>query len=79
MFALSIPDFDTGVITTTGVAKIFLPRAGVLLIDVGRNVFTSDDTVLAQSGKHPLDQYYLYGDKSIMLRVCAALGSPGTP
>ena len=31
-------DLDTGVISSTGGGKIFLPRAGVLLIDVGRNV-----------------------------------------
>jgi len=70
-------DFDTEITTQRGVAKVYLPGAGVLLIDVGRIVI-QDPTLLGETGQHQVDQYF-GGDTSVLEQVCEALGSPGTP
>ena len=71
-------DFDTATNTQRGVVKFYLPGVGVLLIDVGRAVIRDDETLVAASGQHQLDQYF-GGDTSVLEPLCAALGSPGTP
>ena len=71
-------DFDTATNTQRGVVKFYLPGAGVLLIDVGRAVIRDDETLVAESGQHQLDQYF-GGDTSVLEPLCEALGSPGTP
>jgi hypothetical protein len=71
-------DVDSGTFAQRGVVKFFVPGAGVLLIDVGRAVLTTDRSVLVESGRHQLDQYF-GGDTSVLEGVCEAVGSPGTP
>jgi hypothetical protein len=68
-------DLSTATLTQRGVVKYFLPGAGVLFIDVGRAVVAPDGTALAESGKHPFDQFFS-GDKTVFGQLCAALGSP---
>lgn len=70
-------DLSSEVISQRGVVRFFLPGAGVLLIDVGRELGT-EETQLALSGRHELGVYY-GGDTSILAALCEAVGSPGTP
>ena len=72
-------DLDSGTFTQRGVVKFFAPGAGVLLIDVGRAVLTTDGNVLVQSGQHQQFDRYFSGDTSVLEGVCEAVGSPGTP
>jgi hypothetical protein len=71
-------DVDSGTFATRGVVKFFAPGAGVLLIDVGRAVLTTDGTLLTESGRHQFDLFY-GGDTSVLASLCEAVGSPGTP
>jgi len=71
-------DVNSGTFSQRGIVKFFTPGAGVLLIDVGRAVLTVDGTLLTESGRHQLDQYF-GGDTSVLEGVCEAVGSPGTP
>jgi hypothetical protein len=70
-------DLGSEIASQRGTLKFQVPGAGVLLIDVGRDLF-SGDTELAVSGQHQLGQYY-GGDTSVLAAVCEAVASPGTP
>jgi hypothetical protein len=70
-------DLSSETVSQRGTLKFLVPGAGVLLIDVGRDV-ESGDVTLALSGQHQLGQYY-GGDTSVLAAVCQAVGSPGTP
>jgi hypothetical protein len=74
---LAVPgDLDSATFQQTGVVKFFLPGAGVLLRDVGREVVGPGGDDLGQSGQHQLNAYF-DGAHSVLARLCAALGSPG--
>jgi hypothetical protein len=61
-----------------GELNVTAPGFGAVLLNTGRLIdfFNGDDTVLFDAGPHSLfPDYYLYGDTSVVQRLCAALGA----
>jgi hypothetical protein len=76
---LAVPrDFATASEQQTGAGKFYLPGAGVLLREMGREVIGPDGNDLALSGQHQIGEYFS-GNHAVLAPLCAALGSPGTP
>ena len=71
-------NFDTMTTQQTGPAKFMLSANGVLLLDTGRVLFDSQENVISQSG-HLAVLDYFSGNPEAAAKLCAALGSPGTP
>ncbi len=72
---LSIPgDINSGTQAMTGPWRVFLPHGGVVVIEVGRFVFTGDgNTLLSESGPHPFLDYFYFGDTAALQPLCDAL------
>jgi hypothetical protein len=76
---LAIPgNLDTMTTQQTGPFKITLPGNGVLLIDTGRVIFDAEGDVVSHNGHLALFDYF-NGNPEAAAKLCAALGSPGTP
>jgi len=71
---LTIPgDSNTGTETITGSLRIHQVDGGIALVDVGRSVIANDGTILKETGQHPLDAYFVFGDISALQPLCDAL------
>jgi hypothetical protein len=71
---LAIPgDTNTGTETITGLLRIHLLNGGTILVDVGRSVMTTDGTILKETGQHPFDAYFVFGNTSALQPLCDAL------
>jgi hypothetical protein len=72
-------NFDTVTRQQTGPFKITLPGSGVLIIDTGRVTFDAEGNVVRHNGHLALLDYFENGNHEEAAKLCAALGSPGTP
>ena len=71
---LAIPgDINTGTMTISGSIQLHRTAGGVVLIDAGRSVLATDGTILRETGQHPFDAYYVFGDTSALQPLCDAL------
>ena len=71
---LAIPgDINTGTMTISGSIQLHRTAGGVVLIDAGRSVLATDGTLLRETGQHPFDAYYVFGDASALQPLCDAL------
>ena len=72
---LSIPgDINSGTQAITGPWRVFLPRGGVVVIEVGRLILSGDgNVVLSESGPHPFLAYFALGDTAALQPLCDAL------
>ena len=72
---LSIPgDINSGTQAVTGPWRVFLPRGGVVVIEVGRLLLSGDgNSVLSESGPHPFLAYFALGDTAALQPLCDAL------
>ena len=71
---LGIPgDSNTGTESITGSLRIHLSSGGIVLVDVGRSVTAADGTLLKETGQHPLNAYFVFGDTSALQPLCDAL------
>lgn len=76
---LAVPgNLDTVTTQQTGPFKVILPGNGVLLLDTGRVIFDAEGNVLSHNGHLALFDYF-NGNPEAAAKLCAALGSPGTP
>ena len=76
---LAVPgDISTGTEIITGLqGRIYLPGGGTVLIDVGRVVIDSaTGNLVSETGQHPGDAYFVFGDASALQPLCEALGLP---
>ena len=78
---LAVPgNFNTVTEQQTGSAfKVTLAGSGVLLIDTGRLVFDTQENIIVHNGHLELFDYFENGNHEEAAKLCAALGSPGTP
>ncbi len=71
---LSIPgDILSGTQVLTGSFRIYRPQGGSVLIEAGRTVSTGDGTFIRESGPHPLQDYFVFGDTAAVQPLCDAL------
>jgi len=66
-------DISTGTEIMTGSFKVYRVNGGIILIDAGRQVVTEDGTLISESGQHPFNAYFIFGDTSALQPLCDAL------
>lgn len=66
-------DINSGTLVVTGGFRIYAPHAGTVLIDVGRSVNAADGTLIRESGQHPIQDYFVFGDTAALQPLCEAL------
>ena len=73
---LAIPgDINSGTVTITGALRLHRQNGGIVLIDAGRAFLAAgvDWTLIKETGQHPFDAYYVFGDTSALQPICDAL------
>jgi len=71
---LAVPgDISTGTEVTTGSFRVYLTNGGSVLIDAGRQVALQDGTLVSESGQHPFNDYFVFGNTSALQPICDAL------
>jgi hypothetical protein len=74
---LRVPgDPSTATTTFRGLTRVSLPHGGTVLIDTGRSVVAPDGSIAVETGQHPFDAYFVYGDATALEPICAAVGAP---
>jgi hypothetical protein len=70
---LIIPgDVSTGTIQVTGHFRVFAPNGGTVIFEAGRTIETLDDFI-SESGPHPFNDYFVFGDTAAVQPLCDAL------
>jgi hypothetical protein len=71
---LAVPgDLNSCTVTITGSLRLHRQDGGVVLIDAGRSVLAADGTLIHETGQHPFDAYFVFGDASALQPLCDAL------
>ena len=74
---LAVPgDLNSGTIKISGLeTRAWLPSGGTVLHDTGTVIFRAGtDEILRSGGKHPFNDYFVFGDASALSALCNALG-----
>lgn len=73
---LAVPgDSTSGTESLTGGVRYHLQNGGMVLVDVGRTTMTEDGTILNESGQHPFDEFFVFGDTTALQPLCDALAN----
>jgi len=71
---LAIPgDITSGTQVLTGSFRVYRPHGGTVIIEAGRTVNAGDGTFLRESGPHPFQDYFVFGDTAAVQPLCDAL------
>ena len=71
---LAIPgDITSGTQVLTGSFRVYRPHGGTVIIEAGRTVNSGDGTFLRESGPHPFQDYFVFGDTAAVQPLCDAL------
>jgi hypothetical protein len=71
---LSIPgDITSGTQTLTGSFRVYLPHGGTVILEAGRTVASGNGDFIRESGPHPLQDYFVFGDTAAVQPLCDAL------
>lgn len=71
---LTVPgDTTSGTVTITGSFHVHLPNAGQVIFEAGRTVNLADGTFVSESGPHPFQDYFVFGDTAAIQPLCNAL------
>jgi len=65
-------DVSTGTIQVTGHFRVFVPNGGTVIFEAGRTIETLDDFI-SESGPHPFNDYFVFGDIAALQPLCNAL------
>jgi hypothetical protein len=71
---LSIPgDITSGTQTFTGTFRVYRPQGGTVIFEAGRTVDAGTGDFIRESGPHPFQDYFVFGDTAAVQPVCDAL------
>jgi hypothetical protein len=71
---LSVPgDILSGTQVLTGSFRVYRPHGGTVIFEAGRTVNTGDGTFIRESGPHPFQDYFVFGDTAAVQPLCDAL------
>ena len=71
---LSTPgDINSGTSVLTGEFRVYPVQGGTVLIELGRTVNLADGTFVRESGPHPFQDYFVFGDTAAVQPLCDAL------
>jgi len=71
---LAVPgDISSGTEVMTGSFRINKRQGGSVLVDTGRQVVTEDGTLVSESGQHPFNDYFIFGNSEALQPLCDAL------
>jgi hypothetical protein len=65
-------DVSTGTIQVTGHFRVFVPHGGTVIFEAGRTIETPDN-LISESGPHPFNDYFVFGDTAALQPLCDAL------
>lgn len=73
---LAVPgDPTSGTEILTGGVRYHLQNGGIVLVDVGRTILAADGTILNETGQHPFDEFFVFGDTAALQPLCDALAN----
>jgi hypothetical protein len=69
-------DLNSGTETRTGLEwRAYLPGGGTIITDVGHIVVdAATGDIVDETGHHPFDRYFAFGDTAALEPICSALG-----
>jgi|SwirhirootsSR3_FD_contig_31_15132356_length_731_multi_2_in_0_out_0_1 hypothetical protein len=71
---LAVPgDDSSGILTVTGLLRVYLPTGSTVLIDAGKTINTADGALIREMGPHPFTDYFVNGDVAAFKPLCDAL------
>jgi len=71
---LSTPgDITSGTQVFTGSFRVYLPHGGTVILEAGRTVAAGDGSFIRESGPHPFQDYFVFGDTAAVQPLCDAL------
>jgi hypothetical protein len=66
-------DITSGTENLTGSVRTYLPQGGTVLLEAGRSIIAGDGSLLRESGPHPIQDYFVFGDTAAVQPLCDAL------
>lgn len=71
---LSVPgDITSGTQVLTGPTRVYRPHGGTVILETGRTVNSGTGDFIRESGPHPLQDYFVFGDTAAVQPLCDAL------
>jgi len=71
---LSVPgDVTSGTQVLTGHFRVFPPHGGTVIFEAGRSVTSGTGDFIRESGPHPFQDYFVFGDTAAVQPLCDAL------
>jgi hypothetical protein len=71
---LSVPgDITSGTQVLTGPVRVYRPHGGTVIIETGRTVNSGTGDFIRESGPHPFQDYFVFGDTAAVQPLCDAL------
>jgi len=71
---LTIPgDTSSGTVTLTGSFHVYLPRGGTVIFQAGKSVESGTGDFIRESGPHPFQDYFVFGDTAAVQPLCNAM------
>jgi len=71
---LSVPgDVTSGTQVLTGNFRVYRPHGGTVILEAGRTVNSGTGDFIRESGPHPFQDYFVFGDTAAVQPLCDAL------
>jgi hypothetical protein len=71
---LSVPgDVTSGTQVLTGHFRVYRPHGGTVIFEAGRTVNSGTGDFIRESGPHPFQDYFVFGDTAAIQPLCNAL------
>ena len=71
---LSTPgDITSGTQVLTGSFRVYRPQGGTVIIEAGRTANSGTGDFIRESGPHPFQDYFVFGDTTAVQPLCDAL------
>jgi hypothetical protein len=66
-------DITSGTQVLTGHFRVFPPHGGTVIFEAGRTVTSGTGDFIRESGPHPFQDYFVFGDTTAVQPLCEAL------
>ena len=71
---LSVPgDITSGTQVLTGPIRVYRPHGGTVILETGRTAISGTGDFIRESGPHPFQDYFVFGDTAAVQPLCDAL------
>jgi hypothetical protein len=66
-------DLTSGTQILTGSFRVYRPHGGIVILEAGRTVASGTGDFIRESGPHPFQDYFVFGDTAAVQPLCDAL------